>query len=132
VPSGYDFVPLLEALKKYNWFEAHSKYKNNYDYQLAILLLNNKYYMSNNVLLLVENEALFSAISQLHYSYYTGDVQETADRLGHNADVQCIVGRGFKDFGTAQEPSLTDFADGVDTMAFLTALTVRQSPVNRQ
>ena len=70
-PRDYDFVPLLDAFKKYLDFAEHHKYRNNYDYQLAILLLNNKYYMTNGAVLLVENQAFFSAISQLHYGYYT-------------------------------------------------------------
>src|ERR1041384_6629209 len=46
VPRDYDFISLLSALKKYNYFFDHHKYRNNYDYNLAIHLLNNKYYMS--------------------------------------------------------------------------------------
>ncbi|MBL7696779.1 MAG: acyl-CoA reductase, partial [Chitinophagaceae bacterium] len=47
VPTGYDFVPLLDAFKKYSWtFDIH-KYKNNYDYQLAIMIINKMFYMTN-------------------------------------------------------------------------------------
>ena len=48
VPQGYDFVPLLEALRKYAWFFDHHKYRNNYDYQLAIYLMNNQFYMTKD------------------------------------------------------------------------------------
>ena len=119
VPRQYDFIPLLEAMKKYIAFADHNKYKNNYDYQLAILLLNNKYYMTNGAQLLVENEALFSAISSLHYEFYEGNPEAVISGLKTNPDVQCIVGRGEVSFGDAQSPRLNDFADGVDTLAFL-------------
>jgi hypothetical protein len=33
--------------------------------------------------------------------------------------VQGVVGRGFIPFGKSQEPELTDYADGVDTLQFL-------------
>jgi hypothetical protein len=122
VPEGYDFVPLLASFKKYIDFADHNKYKNNYDYQLAILLLNNKYYMTNGAILLVENEAFFSAISQLHYSFYKGSPAEISVALQNNQDIQCVIGEGFIPFGKAQNPALTDFADGVDTMGFLLAL----------
>lgn len=121
VPKGYDFVPLLEACRKYARFADHNKYRNNYDYQLALLLLNSRYYMTNESLLLVENESVFSPVSQLNYEYYTSRDQALAS-LKENNDIQCIVGRGLIPFGQAQHPSLTDFADGVDTMKFLTAL----------
>ena len=71
VPEGYDFIPLLTAFKKYNYLADHHKYKNNYDYNLAIHLLNKKFYMSNESLLLVEDASLFSPISQLNYEFYT-------------------------------------------------------------
>ena len=41
VPQQYDFVPLLNALRKYSWMFDHHKYRNNYDYQLAVYLMNN-------------------------------------------------------------------------------------------
>ena len=124
VPKGYDFIPLLGAFKKYIPFADHNKYKNNYDYQLAILLLNNKYYMSTEAILLVENEAVFSAISQLHYEFYEGPSKDIAAALQNNPDIQCVVGNGsgLVDFGQAQNPGLADFADGMDTMEFLLGL----------
>ncbi len=47
VPKDYDFIPLLSAFKKYNYFKDHNKYKNNYDYILALHILNRKFYMTN-------------------------------------------------------------------------------------
>jgi hypothetical protein len=121
VPAGYDFVPLLRAFDKYNYFADHHKYKNNYDYQLSIALMNNIYYMTNESTLLIENEALFSAISQLNYSFYD-NVETVKALLTENSDVQCIVGPYGIAFGQAQQPGLFDYADGVDTMQFLLTL----------
>ena len=121
VPAGYDFVPLLNSFRKYGYFSDHNKYRNNYDYQLALLMLNNKYYMTNDSLLLVEAEAVFSPVSQLNFSFYNNREGVLAT-LSENNDIQCIVGRGFVPFGQAQHPLLGDFADGVDTMKFLQGL----------
>ncbi len=121
VPEGYSFEPLLNAMRKYNYFFEHPKYKNNYDYQLAIHLLNNQYYMTNGSVLLSENEAIFSPISQLNYSFYT-DKQAVAEELASNNSIQCIVGHGYTAFGQAQVPRWKDYADGVDTMTFLVTL----------
>jgi hypothetical protein len=122
VPEGYDFVPLLEALKKkYEHFSDHTKYRNNYDYCLALLIMNNKYYMTNGVLILVEDPSNFSPVSELHYSFYKpGDDQEKI--VGLSQDIQCTVGHRFVPFGQSQNPSLRDYADGVDTMEFLLGL----------
>jgi hypothetical protein len=121
VPAAYDFVPLLRAFDKYKYFADHHKYKNNYDYQLSIALMNNIYYMTNESTLLIENEENFSAISQLNYSFY--DNMKTVKALiSENSDVQCIVGQDGITFGQAQQPGLFDYADGVDTMQFLLTL----------
>ena len=37
-------------------------------------------------------------------------------------DIQCIVGKDFIPFGQAQQPVITDYADGMDTLQFLTNL----------
>jgi hypothetical protein len=42
------------------------------------------------------------------------------NELKQSQDIQCVVAKGAIPFGAAQIPSLSDFADGVDTMAFLT------------
>lgn len=118
VPRDYDFVPLLETFKKYLYLADHHKYKNNYDYQLALLILNKSYYMTNGSIILHEHASPFSPISQLHYHFYENE-SAAAGALSTNADIQCIVGKQWLPFGQSQQPSLTDYADGVDTMAFL-------------
>ena len=120
VPSGYDFVPLLNAFKKYSYFSDHTKYRNNYDYNLALLIMNNVYYMTNESLLIVENEQLFSPISQLNFSFYT-DAEIVKQTLEDDENIQCIAGDNIA-FGKAQQPSLSSYADGVDTMQFLLSL----------
>ena len=120
VPSGYDFVPLLQSFYKYKYFADHHKYKNNYDYNLSIMIMNNRFYMTNESTLLIENESLFSPVSQLNYSFYD-DFKTLEVALENNKDVQCLVGKDIS-FGAAQTPGLMDYADGVDTMQFLLTL----------
>lgn len=121
VPEDYNFEALLKGLRKYSYLADHHKYKNNYDYNLALILLNNSPYMANDNIILQESASIFSPISVLHYSYYA-DPGVLAEELKNNNDLQCIVGHGFTPFGLAQQPSLSDYADGVDTMQFLTGL----------
>ena len=120
VPEGYDFVPLLEAFRKYNYLADHHKYKNNYDYNLTLLLMNKKFYMTNGSILLSEDTGLFSPISQLNYEFYS-DRNKIDDSLMNHPDLQCVVGKGHIPFRQSQSPSLNDYADGVDTMEFLTS-----------
>jgi len=118
LPEGYNFEKLMRAFEKYASFIDHNKYKNNYDYYLAIYLLNKVPYITNGSILLVENQLPFSAVSVLHYRFYNDKKQLEGEIIEHN-DIQCIIGNGHTPFGKAQTPSLHDFADGVDTMRFL-------------
>lgn len=120
VPEEYDFVPLLNALRKYDYFMDLHKYKHNYDYNLAIPLINNKFYMTNGSVLLIENASPFSPIAQIHYQFYRNRDKLTADL--NPEQIQTIVGQGSTAFGSAQKPSLTDYADGVDTLRFISSL----------
>lgn len=118
VPRNYDFVPFLEALNKYKWMEEHYKFKNNYDYNLSLHLLNHQYYMTNGTLLVVEKTGLFAPISQINFEFYDG--QAPTNLLeSFPDDIQCVTGHGNTPFGQAQSPTLADYADGVDTMTFL-------------
>lgn len=131
VPVGYDFIPLLEAFKKYDHLIDLQKYKNNYDYNLAILLLNKRYYMTNGSLLLVEDPSHFSPISQLHFEYYTNE-KEIEKKLHDNEAIQCIVSDENTGFGKAQKPAISDFADGINTMKFLQTLGKIQDEKERE
>ncbi len=120
VPAAYDFVPLLQSFHQYKYFADHHKYKNNYDYNLSIQIMNNRFYMTNESTLLVENESFFSPISQLNYSFYdTSD--QVISSLSGNEEIQCVIGSDLA-VGLAQKPGLMDYADGVDTMQFLLTL----------
>jgi hypothetical protein len=121
VPEGYDFVPMLKAFDKYKYFFDHHKFKNNFDYQFSILLMNNIYYMTNGTTLLVESDDNFSAISRVNYSYYP-PATNPVSLLQGNEEIQCITGNSAIPFGQAQQPQLMDYADGVDTMQFLLSL----------
>lgn len=121
VPEEYDFVPLLKAFSKYNYFADHTKFRNNYDYNLALLIMNNKFYMTNESVILVENENIFSPVSELHYSFYKNE-DDLRKGLQTLDSIQCVVSEKDIPFGKSQQPSLMNYADGVDTMQFLLSL----------
>jgi hypothetical protein len=118
IPESYDFIPVLNALNKYRWMEDISKFKNNYDYNLSLHILNNQFYMTNGTLLLVENKQVFAPISQVNFEFYKPGIP-FSEIVAINNDIQCVVGKGYTEFGEAQSPSLTDYADGIDTLQFL-------------
>ncbi len=122
VPKDYDFLPILNALRSYDHLMDYHKYKHNFDYHLALLIMGNKYYMNNESVILTENLSPFSPVSQVHYCFYD-QLELVKDQLKADEQIQCIVGHGFTPFGQSQSPLLKDYADGIDTMAFLKGLT---------
>jgi len=121
VPGGYDFIPLLEALRRYNYFADLHKYRNNYDYQLALLILNRKYYMTNDSVILTESESLFTPVSRVNYEFYI-DKESVQEKIAQDKNIQCVAGHAFIPFGKTQSPSISDYADGIDTIQFLKQL----------
>jgi hypothetical protein len=121
VPQGYNFEPMLNAFRKYDELKNHNKYRNNIDYHLAIYMLNNQYYMSNESIMMVENSSLFSPIGVLHYEFY--DNEEDLDFSEQANDIQVIVGNNYAALGSSQQPSLIDYADGMNTIDFLNSLS---------
>ena len=115
---------LLGALEVYASVGSHHKYHNNYDYNKSIYLVNLEDHLDNGFLLLKESEELVSPISVLFYELYSSE-DELAKKLdGLKEKIQCVVGKaeGLVPFGDAQNPEPWDYADEVDTMAFLLTL----------
>jgi hypothetical protein len=122
IPENYDLNRFFEAIVDLGGLINNKKYGNNYDYNKTIHLLNLESFLDNNFLLLKESDNLFSPLAMLHYhSYQTQEEISTYLEI-HKDSIQCVVGHKYLPFGTAQCPSLSDYADNVDTMEWLNLL----------
>ncbi|NNF34380.1 MAG: acyl-CoA reductase [Saprospiraceae bacterium] len=128
VPRDYELPRLLSVMEAFDDLSNHHKYRNNFDYNMALFLLNKETFLNNGCLLLKEDEQIASRIACLHYQRYHSDV-DLIHYLDHNKDsIQCVVSnksiKGYDcvPFGKAQQPSLMDYADGVDTIQFLLSI----------
>lgn len=128
VPAGYDFTKLYESVEsRRTEYAYHHKYFNNYEYNRAVLLVNATQHQDNGFLIFAPNEALVSPLSVVYYEEYKA-LESVREKLAQQSEkIQCVVAPTFLipggvPFGQAQSPGLVDFADGVDTMAFLANL----------
>jgi hypothetical protein len=127
VPEGYSFIKFFESIEDFSYIGDHSKYRNNYDYNKSIFLVNGDVHFDNAFLLLKEDTSLASPSSVLHYEYYK-DIDQVNNLIEQEAqNIQCVVSidgsiKGSISPGTAQHPKLWDYADGVDTVDFLLKL----------
>jgi Acyl-CoA reductase (LuxC) len=128
VAKDYNFHPLLEALHEHNALVMHDKFKNNFDYQFTLTILNKVQHQANGCIIMVENKAIMSPIAMLFYEYYDSFKQLSKDLLERKEEIQCVVSKNkidglpCFDFGEAQKPALNDYADGEDTIQFLLGL----------
>ncbi|MBZ9650519.1 acyl-CoA reductase [Psychroflexus montanilacus] len=125
VPEAYDFDDFFKSMFKYKDFINHHKYANNYDYNKAVYLMSSVKLLDNGFLLLKEDQQFSSPIGVLFYETYTDETHLKRRLKEEKENIQCIVGNhnlAEVDFGQAQHPELSDFADGVDTIEFLTQL----------
>lgn len=129
VPKGYNFNLFFESIEAYNDIINHHKYNNNYFYSKSIYLVNSDKHLDNNFLLLKEDSRMASPLAVMYFEYYD-DLTKVEAKLNDDAEqIQCVVSTAPLDiksqvvgFGQSQQPKLWDYADGVDTMAFLTGL----------
>jgi hypothetical protein len=127
LPKDYDLSLTAGAWAQYAHVLQNHKYANNYQYQKTLAALNGHLLLDGGFHLLKPGDALFAPISVTNYfEYNTKD--EILSWLNTRADkIQCVVSKPIPNletigFGQTQLPALTDFADGVDTFAFLQKL----------
>ncbi len=127
VPENYDFDPMFQAFFRFKDLIHHQKFANNYDYNKAVFLMSGDAMLDNGFLLLKEDPQMSSPIGTLFYETYQ-DLETLKRQLDEASEqLQCVVGpatlEGSIGFGASQKPSLTDYADGVDTMEFLLGIS---------
>ncbi|MDY8135611.1 acyl-CoA reductase [Aquimarina sp. 2201CG5-10] len=127
IPEGYDFDPFFKAMYKYNHIIEGAKYANNYDYNKAVYLMSNFKLFENGFLILKEDQSYSSPIASLFYETYTSKEALQQKLKEDHEKIQCIVSDNFTensiDFGQTQCPNLSDYADGVDIIEFLTKIS---------
>ncbi|HTN18886.1 MAG TPA: acyl-CoA reductase [Pelobium sp.] len=129
VPKDYNFIPFFEAIEPFNEILNHHKYQNNYDYNKSIYLINKNKHFDNGFLLVTESEKITSPLSAVFYEEYNS-LNEAVNYIDtEKENIQVVVTNANIELPTAkvklgesQAPKLWDYADGVDTIAFLTTL----------
>ena len=126
LPKGYDLNLIFGALYPHANLMDSAKYANNYDYNKAVFLMSEFELLDNGFMLLRQHDAFGSPVACLHYAYYD-KLEELEQHLEQEKEeIQCISTsiplNNAIPLGKAQQPALWDYADGVDTLAFLSKL----------
>lgn len=123
IPEAFDLDRIFKAIFPWNHLTQHNKWLNNYEYHKAIWLLDQVPLIENGFVLFKEDRALHSPLGSIYFERYSDRTAALADLEEQAERIQCVVGHGFVPFGQSQHPGPGDYADGVDTLRFLTELT---------
>ncbi len=133
LPKGFDLDRLFAAWVEWGYVAQNNKYANNYDYHKAVWLLNREELIENGFLLVKEDSGWVSPVGTLYYGWYDA-LADVRQELEAAADqLQCIATEIPESLqvtsvptlplGQSQKPNPWDYADGVDTLNFLLALS---------
>lgn len=126
IPKGYNFDNFFKAMFEYRDVIQYEKYANNYDYNKAVFLMSNFQILDNEFMTIKEDLSYSSPISSVFYEFYE-NLEDVKKRLENDTDqIQCVVSNNLIPnsvaFGQTQQPNLWDYADNVDTLAFLSKI----------
>ncbi len=131
VPKGYDFKLFFESIEKYKDVINHNKYHSNYVYNRTIYLMDGKKITDNGFLAVINSPHVASPIAVLNFEEYDNLEVLVKELNSIKEEIQCVatsnsVNKNLGnlaplkvELGETQSPLLTDYADGVDIMRFL-------------
>ena len=126
VPNGYNFDAFFTGMYAKKEIINNAKYANNYDYNKAVYLMSEFDLLENGFLMIKEDESYSSPIATIFYEYYDNEINLKIKLHQDKDKIQCIVAKDFIEnevaFGQTQHPKLTDYADGVNTLEFLSEI----------
>lgn len=119
VPQNFNMDHFFSGILAYEEVLQNKKYGNNYEYHRAVFLLSQQSLLDNGFLLLKETKELQAPIAMLYFHRYVDQADIDTYLAMHHDRIQCILGKGFLPFGTAQRPRIHDFADQVNTLEWI-------------
>lgn len=124
VIEGLNIKALATAIEEYNEIVNHHKYGNNCEYQRAIFQLGRTPFFDLGNVLLREDPGLSSPVGVLHYETVQS-LAEARTKIERDRDlIQVTIGKDFAPFGSSQSPNVSDYADEVDILSFLSHLEI--------
>ena len=126
VPKNYNFDTFFTGMYAKKDIINNAKYANNYDYNKAVYLMSLFDLLENGFLMIKEDQSYSSPIATIFYEYYENETDLKIKLHQDTEKIQCIVSKDFIEnevaFGQTQHPKLTDYADGVNTLDFLSQI----------
>ena len=124
LPKDYKVSTFMDNISSFNHVIENNKYKNNFDYNLSIYLLNREQHWHNDFLIMKECNYIASPCAVLFFEFYE-NIDALKKKIYKDKDkIQCLVSNDkcldkAIPYGKTQEPKVSDYPDNIDTMDFL-------------
>ncbi|WP_233899010.1 acyl-CoA reductase [Tenacibaculum piscium] len=126
VPRNYNFDAFFNGMYQQQEIINNAKYANNYDYNKTVYLMSEFDILENGFLMIKEDASYSSPIATIFYEYYDTIADLKIKISQEKEKIQCVVARDVFEneiaFGQTQHPELWEYADGVNTLAFLSEI----------
>ncbi|MBM3177851.1 MAG: acyl-CoA reductase [Bacteroidetes bacterium] len=127
MPEGYDLNTVIKNILPFGKLLDHHKYANCYTYQRAVLLVDQQTFTDNGFCVFQDSKQISSPVSVIFTETYKhpDSLRETLE--SRKEEIQCVVSAmkefpSAVEFGKTQSPGLTDYADDMNTLEFLSKL----------
>ncbi len=123
IPEDFDITHFLDNCRSFEWMADHHRMSSNYQYHRAIFLMNQTPHLDTGYCLFKETGKLHPPLGCVFYEKYNDKNDVYAHLKAQHQQIQCIVDSENVENSipprTTQQPALSDYADGVDTLSFL-------------
>jgi len=123
IPEKYDLKKLTEKFAGYSYIAEGEYFHDAYRYQKALSSVSEEWFIDGGFFILKKNCTLPPPLGVVGIIEYK-DEKEIENFIATNIkSLQCIVNFNYENhfipFGSTQFPSLSDYADGVNTLEFI-------------
>jgi Acyl-CoA reductase (LuxC). len=117
VPVGYDFSLLIENFSKMQTLCKDACYMNNFKRRRALLTLQGEEFIDGGFFVLVKDVVgdMYPPIGEIRYREYDS-LREVDNFVEKNKEQ---IQKKYCNFGIAQAPLIDEYADNIDTLAFI-------------
>ncbi|MGB1051431.1 MAG: hypothetical protein ACPGYF_05670 [Chitinophagales bacterium] len=122
VPKEFVLDPIFEACSNLYPELSEHLWKENHQYRYTISLMNKEVSFSDGWLTLREADDLNPPLTCVNVTRWTTEDDINGFLEQHKNSLQTVVSKKLGNLGQAQNPSLLEYADGVDLAEFLSSL----------
>ncbi len=123
IPAGSNISELAKAINHLSHYSGDINFNDSYRYQKAIAAVSGEWFVDGGFFIFKNATSIPPPIGVVGVVWYSS-VSDIDEFLENNSNsIQCVVNysttKGMVMYGKAQMPTLTDYADGINSLEFI-------------